>query len=131
MRRRPVIRDEAGFTLVEVVVAFAVVVLVLASIYHAVAGAYRGEARAQVRDQALAQARAHLEVIGIEQPFELGETTGTYVTGVAWRLTIAPVEALAYKGQAFRIVLEPLDHSGHPLLRLETFKLRPRPQEER
>ena len=66
--RRPTIRDEAGFTLVEVVVAFAVVVLVLASIYHAVAGAYRGEARAQVRDQALAQARAHLEVIGIEQP---------------------------------------------------------------
>jgi prepilin-type N-terminal cleavage/methylation domain-containing protein len=125
------LRDEAGFTLVEVIVAFAVVVLVLASIYQAVAGAYRGEARAQVRDRALAQARTHLEVIGIEQPFELGETTGTYVTGVAWRLTITPVEALAYKGQAFRILLEPLDHRGHPLLRLETFKLRPRPQEER
>ena len=88
---------------------------VLASIYHAVAGAYR-EARAQVRDQALAQARAHLEVIGIEQPFELGETAGTYATGVAWRLTISPVEALAYKGQAFRIGLESLDHSGHPLV---------------
>ena len=125
------IRDEAGFTLVEVVVAFAVVVLVLASIYHAVAGAYRGEARAQVRYQALAQTRAHLEAIGIEQPFDLGETTGTYVTGMAWRLTVTPVEALAHKGQAFRLVLEPLDHGGHPLLRLETFKLRPRPQEER
>ena len=125
------LRDEAGFTLVEVVVAFAVVVLVLASIYHAVAGAYRGEARAQVRDQTLAQARAHLEAIGIEQPFELGETTGTYVTGMAWRLTITPVEALAYKGQAFRLVLEPLDHGGHPFFRLETFKLRPRPQVER
>src|SRR6185295_16840820 len=109
------------FTLVEVVVAFAVVVLVLGSVYHAVAEAYRGEARAQVRDRALAQARAHLEVIGVEHPFELGESTGTYASGVAWRLSITRVEALAYKGQAFRIVLEPLDQSGNPLLRLETF----------
>jgi len=127
--RQPVRWDEAGFTLVEVVVAFAVVVLVLASIYHAVAGAYRGEGRAQVRDQALAQARAHLEVIGIEHPFELGESTGTYATGMAWRLTISPVEALAYKGQAFRIVLEPLDANGNTLVRLETFKLSARAQE--
>jgi len=125
------LRDEAGFTLVEVIVAFAVVILVLASVYNAVVEAYRGEARARVRDQALAQARAHLEVIGVEHPFEPGQSTGTYVSGVAWRLSITPVEALAYKGQAFRIVLEPLDESGNPLLRLETFKLSARPQEGR
>lgn len=52
-------RGEAGFTLVEVLIAFAIVALVLASIYHAIAEAYRGEARAQAREQALAQARAH------------------------------------------------------------------------
>ena len=126
---RPMMRDEAGFTLVEVIVAFAVVVLVLASIYQAVVGAYRGEARAQVRERALAQARAHLEVIGVEHPVEPGESTGSYATGVAWRLTVTPVEVLAYKGQAFRIVLEPLDESGNPLLRLETFKLATRAQE--
>jgi general secretion pathway protein I len=124
-------RDEAGFTLIEVLVAFAIVALVLASVYHAIAEAYRGEARAQVREQALAQARAHLETIGVEQQLAPGETTGSYATGMAWRLAVAPVATLAYKGQAFRIVLEPLDENGQPILRLETFKLAPRANEER
>jgi general secretion pathway protein I len=119
-------RGETGFTLVEVVVAFVIVTLTLAGIYHAIAGAYRGEARALVRDQALAHARAHLETIGVSQPLELGETTGTYVTGMAWRLTVAPTDTPAYKAQAFRIVLEPLEENGQPFLRLETFKLVPR-----
>ena len=124
-------RDEAGFTLIEVLVAFAIVALVLASVYHAITEAYRGEARAQVREQALAQARAHLETIGVEQQLAPGETTGSYSTGMAWRLAVAPVATLAYKGQAFRIVLEPLNENGQPILRLETFKLAPRTNEER
>ena len=124
-------RGEAGFTLVEVLVAFVIVALVLASTYHAIAEAYRGQARAQVREQALAQARAHLEAIGVEQRLAPGETTGSYVTGLAWRLAIAPVETPAYKGHAFRIQLEPLDQNGQPILRLETFKLSPRTNEGR
>lgn len=124
-------RSEAGFMLIEALVAFAIVALVLASIYHAIAEAYRGEARAQVREQALAQARAHLETIGVEQQLAPGETSGTYASGVAWRLAVAPVNTLAYKGRAFRIVLEPLDENGQPMLRLETFKLAPQTNEER
>lgn len=121
-------RSEAGFMLIEALVAFAIVALVLASIYHAIAEAYRGEARAQVREQALAQAR---ETIGVEQQLAPGETSGTYASGVAWRLAVAPVNTLAYKGRAFRIVLEPLDENGQPMLRLETFKLAPQTNEER
>jgi general secretion pathway protein I len=114
---------EAGFTLVEVVVAFAIVALVLGGLYHLMADALRGETRAKVHEQALALASAHLEAIGIEQALAPGETTGVYVTGRAWRLTIEPVETLSYRGGAFRIVLEPLDRTGKPLARLETFKL--------
>ena len=117
---------EAGFTLVEVLVAFAIVAMVLAGLYQLIAGAFRGEARAKVHEQALALARAHLAAIGIEQPLAPGETTGVYATGFAWRLTVEPVETLSYKGRAFRIVLEPLDRTGKPLARLETFKLAPR-----
>jgi general secretion pathway protein I len=116
-------RHDAGFTVVEVIVSFAIVTLVLAALYHSLAGAYRGYARAQVREQTLALARAHLEVIGIEETLQPGESTGTYATGVAWRLAVKPVETEAYKGRAFRILLEALDHGGQPLLRLETFKL--------
>jgi prepilin-type N-terminal cleavage/methylation domain-containing protein len=122
-------RREAGFTLVEVVVAFAIAAMVLGGLYALMAGALRGEAGAVARDQAVAAARAHLEAIGIEQPLAAGETTGVYATGVPWRLAIEPVETRSYRGRAFRIVLEPLDPTGKPLARFETFKLVPRARE--
>jgi general secretion pathway protein I len=122
MRRR-----EAGFTLVEVVVAFAIVTVILAALYQAIAGAYRGYARTQLREQTLALLRAQLEAVGTEEPLRPGERTGTYATGVAWRLTVEPTETGSYRGRAFRILLEALDPGGKSLLRLETFKLDLRP----
>jgi general secretion pathway protein I len=113
----------AGFALVEVLVAFAIVTIVLAALYQAVAGAYRGYARVQVREQTLALARAHLEAIGIDAPLQPGESTGTYPTGVAWHLTVEPVETASAKGRGFRVLLQALDPAGRPLLGLETFKL--------
>jgi len=116
-------RHDAGFTVVEVLVAFAIVTIVLAALYQTVAGAYRGYARVQVREQTLVLARAQLEAVGIETPLQPGESTGTYATGVAWHLTVEPVETASYKGQAFRVLLQALDRGGRSLLRLETFKL--------
>src|SRR5258707_14025960 len=118
MRRR-----DAGFTLVKVLVAFTIVTIILAALYQAIAGAYRGYARAQVREQTLALARAHLEAVGIEGPLQPGESAGTYATGVVWHLTVEPAETASYNGQPFRILLEAFDHGGQPLLRLDTFKL--------
>jgi general secretion pathway protein I len=118
MRRR-----DAGFTLVEVVVAFAIVTIILTALYQTVAGAYRGYARVHLREQTLALARAHLDAVGIETPLQPGESTGTYATGVAWHLTVGPVETASYKGRAFRVLLQALDPRGQPVLRLETFKL--------
>lgn len=116
-------RWDAGFALVEVVVAFAIVTIILAALYQAVAGAYRGYARVQVREHTLALARAQLEAIGIEAPLRPGESSGTYTTGVAWHLTVEPVETASYKGRGFRVLLQTLDSGGRPLLGLETFKL--------
>ena len=73
MRRR---RREAGFTLIEVVVAFVIVTIILAALYQAIAGAWRGYARTQMREQALALARAHLDAIGIEEPLQPGQEIG-------------------------------------------------------
>jgi len=118
MRRR-----DAGFALVEVLVAFAIVTIVLAALYQSVAGTYRGYARVQVREQTLALARAQLEAVGTDAPLQPGESSGTYATGVAWRLTVEPVETASYRGRAFRILLQTLDAGGHPLVGLETFKV--------
>jgi general secretion pathway protein I len=114
---------EAGFTLIEVVVAFAIVTVILAALYQAIAGAYRGYARTQLREQTLALLRAQVEAVGSEKPLQPGERTGTYATGVAWRLTVEPTETASSRGRAFRVVLEALDPGGKSLLKLETFKL--------
>jgi type II secretion system protein I len=116
-------RSEAGFTLIEVVVAFAIVTIVLAALYQAIAGAWRGFARTQVREETLVLARAQLEAIGVEEPLQPGEHSGTYETGVAWRLTVEPAGTASFRGRAFRVQLEALDAGGKPVLRLDTFKL--------
>jgi general secretion pathway protein I len=116
-------RNEAGFTLIEVVVAFAIVTIILAALYQAIAGAWRGFARTQVREETLVLARAQLEAIGVEEPLQAGERSGTYASGVAWRLTLEPAGTASSRGRAFQVVLEALDAGGKPLLRLETFKL--------
>jgi prepilin-type N-terminal cleavage/methylation domain-containing protein len=116
-------RSEAGFTLIEVVVAFVIVTIILAALYQAIAGAYRGYARTQMQEQTLALARAQLEAVGTVEPLRPGESTGTYATGVAWRLTVEPAGTSSYRGRAFRVVLEAEDPGKKPLLRLETFKL--------
>src|SRR5262249_29749291 len=116
-------RHNAGFTVVEVLVAFAIVTIVLAALYQTVAGAYRGYGGGQVGEQTLVLARAQLEAVGIEPPLQPGESTGTYATGVAWHLTVEPVETVSYKGRAFRVLLQALDRGGRSILRLETFKL--------
>jgi general secretion pathway protein I len=122
---RGVRRSEAGFTLIEVIVAFAIVTTVLAALYQAIAGAWRGFARSQVREETLALARAQLEVIGVEEPLQAGERSGTYATGTAWQLVVEPAATASSRGRAFRVKLDVLDDGGKPLLRLETFKLVP------
>jgi general secretion pathway protein I len=114
---------EPGFTLVEVVVAFAIVTIILAALYQAIAGAYRGYARTQLREQTLALVHAQLEAVGNEESLQPGEHTGTFATGVAWRLTVEPTETASSRGRAFRVVLEALDPEGKSLLTVETFKL--------
>jgi prepilin-type N-terminal cleavage/methylation domain-containing protein len=116
-------RSEAGFTLIEVIVALVVVTIILAALYQAIAGAWRGFARTRVREETLALARAQLEAIGVEKPLQPGERSGTYATGIAWRLTVEPAGTASSRGRAFRVLLEALDTGGKPLLRLETFKL--------
>lgn len=119
-------QNEDGFTLVEVLVAFAVLSLVLVGLYEAMAGAYRGQARIKAYEQALDFARTHLETIGIEEPLQIGKTTGRYSDRFGWRLTVEEIDLKAYKAKAFRIVLEPLDQAGQSILTLESFKLVPR-----
>ena len=82
-------RRAAGFTLLEVLVAFTIFALSFAAILQIFSGGLRN---AEVADRALValgHAESLLAAAGIEQPLAEGERSGELPDGMAWRETIA------------------------------------------
>jgi len=82
--------NEDGFTVIEAIVSFAIVSLVLVSLYEAISMSYRNTAIIKNRAQALASATSQLANIGIVTPLGQSKTEGTYSNGMSWRMTINP-----------------------------------------
>ena len=90
--RRALRRREAGFSLLEVLVAFAVLSLTLAVILRIFSqGLDRlGESDAYARAVTLAESKMAEAGAGI--PFEEGETGGEGEGGLRWRMVLAPYD---------------------------------------
>jgi prepilin-type N-terminal cleavage/methylation domain-containing protein len=86
------IRDEreAGFTLVEVLVAFAILSIVLLTLFSGLSTALFGDRRAEFTRIALRLAKAELETAGVGNPLTPGETIGRFENGMEWRLSVQP-----------------------------------------
>jgi len=80
----------AGFTLIEVIVAFTILAIALVALLQAFSGGLRGLAAAEAQALAVAHARAKLEEVGVTLPLEPGETEAEFDDGYRWRVTIAP-----------------------------------------
>lgn len=87
-------RPDAGFTLVEVVVAFVVAALVLVAAMQLFGGAFDGSAGAERITRALVAAESTMESVGAAIPFKLGTQRGTVQPGLSWEATIAPYTGL-------------------------------------
>lgn len=87
--RRLLIR-RGGFTLIEALVAFAILALAMSQLLVAAGGAAHNESRADFLLRAGRQGRSQLETLGIDGPISEGETTGTYEDGLLWRLVVEP-----------------------------------------
>lgn len=87
------IADDDGFTLVEVLVAFAILAVTLIMVFRGVGDGARGIDTAQRSAAAIALAEAKLAALGSETPLEEGRTQGTRENGLQWRLEIAPARA--------------------------------------
>lgn len=83
---------EAGFSLVEVLIAFAIVALGLATFYTSMSLHLSGAAEARLRQETLLLAQSEIEVATRLRPLRIGETTGTFANGTKWQLRIEPVE---------------------------------------
>lgn len=89
-------RSQRGFTLIEVVVAFAVFALAVGALYESFAGAARRVTHARDRDQALLLAQSLLSQwrISAQSPLKPSES-GSLEGNGSWRIDVRPSELSA------------------------------------
>lgn len=91
MRRRSP-RTQTGFSLIEVVVALAIVALMLGAIYQVSSGAVRSTVRTDNHLRALAMAQSRLAEASAMPVLKVGTVLGS-TDGVAWSRSIKPFAA--------------------------------------
>jgi general secretion pathway protein I len=86
---------EPGFTLLEVLVAFAIAALALTVLLRAT-GTGLAETRVAARyDEAIVRARSHMAAVGRNAALTAGDTTGDDGGGFRWRLSVRPLASAA------------------------------------
>jgi general secretion pathway protein I len=124
VRREPV--DQEGFALVEVLVAFAIASVVLATVIGIFSMAVRRSNETDAERLATLLAQSLLARFGADLPLEVGESGGQLADGNRWKAVVRPFGN--GDGQA-RLPIRALDVtvtvtvSGRPSVVLETLKL--------
>lgn len=83
-----VARDDRGFTLLEVLVAFVIAALALGVLYQGALGGLLATRVSGRTEEAVAQARSHLAVVGHGTAIVPGEQQGDDTGGYHWRVMI-------------------------------------------
>ena len=83
----PASRSESGFSLIEVVVALAIVALMLGVIYQVASGSVRSTSSTDNYLRALAMAQSRLAEISAQSVLKVGTTLGSS-DGVAWSRSV-------------------------------------------
>jgi general secretion pathway protein I len=79
---------QRGFTLLEIVIAFAIAALALLALYQGVAKALAGTSNAAGTVEALRDAQSLLAAVGTAIPADLGERNGEAPDGFGWRIRV-------------------------------------------
>lgn len=123
------VERQAGFTLLEVVVSFAIAALAIGVLYQGVGGGLQATATAARTSEALSLARSHLAALGRGQAVLVQDTSGPEGAGFTWHLRVRPLGtrqiALTESDQATdtrptsavlyeAIVTETWEEAGHP-----------------
>jgi general secretion pathway protein I len=80
------VRRDRGFTLVEVVIAIAILALVAGVIFRVNSDSIRNVQRADALADASVLAQSLIAKVGIEIPLREGQTRGQSSTGLQWRV---------------------------------------------
>lgn len=83
-------RVSAGFTLLEVLVAFVILLLAFAVVLRIFATGSRGVVASDDVNRAVAYAQANLAEVGITEPLQSGDSHGELPDGYTWQRSIRP-----------------------------------------
>jgi general secretion pathway protein I len=119
---------EAGFSLIEALVAMAIAALAMTAIYGVIGTGVRAEARVRAQMEVATIARSHIDALGTDGALAPGESTGRYGNGIAWRLTVTELPGKeGGKARAVWLSLQTFDSAGRPIVGFETAKVTPLP----
>lgn len=92
-------RDNGGFLLLEVLVAFVIAALALAVLFQGAVGGLRATDLAGRYEQAVARARSHLAAMGgLASRLVPGVQSGDDGSGFRWEVQVTPLAVLALPG---------------------------------
>lgn len=123
--------SQAGFTLVEIVVAFAVLALALGALLPAFSGGLRSIDVAEDDMRAVLLGRSTIDLVGREIPLQEGEYSGSSEDGFEWLVRITPLPAPRDSRDDFTSELASFDvqveilRDGGQRLTLETLRIAP------
>jgi general secretion pathway protein I len=122
--------SEAGFTLVETLVAFAILSLTLIVLFEAASDGARSMRHVEEKITALGIAQSKLAAVGHELPLKTGKSEGVVATDYRWVLDIVPYDEREHALsdlQAYRVRVSVFDISAPdeapPLATLATARL--------
>lgn len=117
---------EAGFSLIETLVAFIVLSMALTAFFQSWSIGLNGLSRLEKRERAMMLAASVLEQVGTTEPARPGSYGGEDDDGVlSWDVTITPIDAVRDGRSAalpLRIDVRVTDGSGAELTRLATLR---------
>ena len=90
-------REERGFTLLEVLIAFVIAALALGVLFDAGLSALRAARAASRYEQAIARARSHLALAVHASPLVAGDWQGDDGGGFIWHLSVTPLASTAVR----------------------------------
>lgn len=114
-RRAPAFgRHQAGFTLLEVLVAFVIFALSMGALYESFSGSLRRTLRAEVQERAWLSAQSLLAEIRVRPAPWPAEEKGETPTGLDWKRSTSPYPTNSDLGsfwRAYQVVIEVRAHS--------------------
>ncbi len=102
-------REQRGFTLIEVLIAFAVLAMLLGAIYQTFSTGLIASARAERRAVAALHAQSVLAALGADGPISQGETAGELDGGYRWRTSVLLRESAGLENAAKNARLDAFD----------------------